>query len=181
MAGASGAGTTRVDAVAGRIPVDQKGEWEPMSGRKAFFTVLITLLVIAILVAAGVMLYRMGVARGLAMAEALPFAGGFMHPYGYGMPGFDGACPRAWRHPGGMPFGGGHMPFSPFGFGGWLVGLLVLAGFIALVVAGINALTRKPQAEVQVVAAPPAPVAPAPEPTPIKPARGAGRSRTTKR
>jgi len=150
-----------------------------MSGRKAFFTVLITLLVIAILVAAGVMLYRMGVARGLAMAEALPQAGPFMHPYGYGMPGFDGACPRAWRNPGGMPFGGGHMPFGMYGFGGWLVGLLVLAGFVALVVAGVNALTRKHPAEVQAVAPPPAP--PAPEPTPARPARAAGRGRTSKR
>jgi hypothetical protein len=149
-----------------------------MSGRKAFITVLITLLVIAILVAAGVCLYRLGLARGLAMAGALPAAGPFMHPYGYGMPGFDGGCPQAWRHPGGMVYGG-HMSFGPFGFGGWFVGLLVLVGVVALVVAGINALTRKGPAEVQAVAAPPAP--PVPEPTPAKPARGAGRSRTAKR
>jgi hypothetical protein len=148
-----------------------------MSGRKAFITVLITLLVIAILVAAGAMLYRMGIARGLAMAGALPAAGPFMHPYGYGMPGFDGGCPQAWRHPGGMAFGGGHMSFSPFGFGHWFVGLLVLAGFVALVVAGINALTRQRPAEVQAVAAPPPP----PEPVPAKPARAAGRARTSKR
>jgi hypothetical protein len=142
---------------------------------------MFTLLVIAILVAAGVMLYRMGIARGMAMADALPPAAPFMHPYGYGMPGFDGGCPHAWRHPGGLAFGGGHMFFTPFGFGGWLVGLLVLAGFVALVVAGINAFTRKGPAEVQAVAAPPAPVAPAPEPTPAKPARATGRARTTKR
>ena len=150
-----------------------------MSGRKAFITVVVTLLVIAILVAAGAMLYRMGIARGLAMAGALPAAGPFMHPYGYGMPGFDGGCPQAWRHPGGMAFGGGHMSFSPFGFGHWFVGLLVLAGFVALVVAGINALTRKRPAEVQAIAAPPAP--PVPEPTAAKPARAAGRARTSKR
>ena len=139
-----------------------------MSGRKAFFTVLITLLVIAILVAAGVMLYRMGFSRGLAMAEALPPTGPFMHPYGYGMPGFDGACPRAWRNPGGMLYGG-HMPFGMYGFGGWLVGLLLLAGFVALVVAGINALTRKHPAEVQAVAAPPAPPAPGSAPAMARP------------
>jgi hypothetical protein len=152
-----------------------------MSGRRAFITVVITLLVIAILVAAGVMLYRMGFARGLAMGGALPAAGPFMHPYGYGMPGFDGGGPQAWRHPGGMAFGGGHMSFTPFGFGHWLVGLLVLAGFVALVVAGINALTRKSPAEVQAVAAPPAPAAPAPEPAPARPARAAGRGRASKR
>lgn len=152
-----------------------------MSGRRAFITVVITLLVIAILVAAGAMLYRMGFAQGLAMAGALPATGPFMHPCGYGMPGFDGACPQAWRHPGGMAFGGGHMSFTPFGFGHWFVGLLVLAGFVALVVAGINALTRRPSAEVQAVAAPQAPVAPAPEPTPAKPARGAARARTSKK
>jgi len=152
-----------------------------MSGQRVFITVVITLLVIALLVAAGAMLYRMGFARGLAMAGTLPATGPFMHPYGYGMPGFDGSCPQAWRHPGGMPFVGGHMSFTPFAFGGWLVGLLVLAGFVALVVAGINALTRKPPAEVQAVAAPPAPPAPAPEPTLAKPARAARRARTSKR
>ena len=150
-----------------------------MSGRKAFITVLVTLLVIAILVAAGAMLYRMGFARGLAMAGALPGAGPFMHPYGYGMPGFDGGCTQAWRYPGSMGFGGGHMSFGPFGFGGWFVGLLVLAGVVALVVAGVNALTRKRPAEVQAVAVPPAP--PAPEPTPAKAPRAAGRARASKR
>ena len=146
-----------------------------MSGRRAFITILITLLVIAILVAAGVMLYRMGFARGLAAAGALPSAGEFMHPYGYGMPGFDGAFPRAWHHGGGM-FYGGHRPFGMFGLGGWIVCLLVLVGFVALVVAAVNALIRRRPVEVQAVVAPPAPA-----PAPAKPARGAGRSRTTKR
>jgi len=145
-----------------------------MSGRRAIITILISLLVIAVLVAAGAMLYRMGVARGLAAAGAVPSAGTFMHPYGYGMPGFDGGCPRAWQHGGGM-FYGGHRPFGMFGFGGWIVCLLALAGLVALVVA---ALTRPRPAQVQAVVAPPAP---APAPAPVKPARGAGRARTTKR
>jgi hypothetical protein len=149
-----------------------------MSGRKAFTTVLITLLVIAILVAASAMLYRMGIARGLAMAGALPAAGPFMHPYGYGMPGFDGGCPQILQHGGGMLYGG-HRPYGMFGSGGWIVCLLVLVGVVALVVAGINALTRKRPAEVQAVVAPPAP--PAPEPAPAKPTRGAGRARASKR
>jgi uncharacterized membrane protein len=151
-----------------------------MSGRRVFITVLVSLLVIAILVTAGVMLYRMGFARGLAASGGLPAAGQFMHPYGYGMPGFDGGCPRAWQHGGGM-FYGGHRPFGMFGSGGWIVCLLVLVGVVALVVAAFNALTRRRPAEVQAVVAPPAPSAPAPAPAPAKPARAAGRARTTKR
>jgi len=146
-----------------------------MSGRKAFITVLITLLVIAILVTAGVMPYRMGFVRGLAAAGAPLATEPFMHPYGYGMQGFDGGCPQVWRHGGGM-FYGGHRPFGMFGFGSWFVCLLVLVGVVALVVAAVNALTRKRPVEVQAV-----PVPPAPEPTPAKPARAAGRARASKR
>ena len=146
-----------------------------MSGRKAFITVLITLLVIAILVAAGVMLYRMGFVRGLAAAGDVPAFGQFMHPYGNGMPGFGGSCPQVWHHGGGM-FYGGHRPFGLFGFGGWVVCLLVLVGVVALVVAAVNALTRRRPAEVQAVVAPPAP-----EPVAAKPARSAGRARASKR
>jgi len=149
-----------------------------MSGRKAFITVLITLLVIAILVTAGVMLYRMGFVRGLAAAGAPLATEPFMHPYGYGMPGFGGGCPQVWHHGGGM-FYGGHRPFGMFGFGGWFVCLLVLVGVVALVVAAVNALTRKRPAEVQAVPVPVVP--PAPEPVPAKPARGTGRARTSKR
>ncbi len=146
-----------------------------MSGRRAFITILITLLVIVILVTAGVMLYRMGFARGLAAAGALPSAGPFMHSYGYGMPGFDGGRPQVWQHGGGM-FYGGHRAFGFFGPGGWIVCLLALAGFVALVVAAVNALIRPRPAQVQAVVTPPAP-----EPEPAKPARAAGRARTTKR
>lgn len=146
-----------------------------MSGRKAFITVLITLLVIAILVTAGVMLYRMGFVRGLAAAGAPLATEPFMHTYGFGMPGFGGGCPQVWRHGGGM-FYAGHRPFGMFGFGGWFVCLLVLVGVVALVVAAVNALTRKRPVEVQAV-----PVPPAPEPTPAKPARAAGRARASKR
>jgi hypothetical protein len=149
-----------------------------MSGRRAFLTVVVTLLVIALLVAAGVMLYRMGFARGLAATGGIPAAGQFMHPYGFGMPGFGGGCPQVWHHGGGM-FYGGHRPFGMFGFGGWIVGLLALAGLVALIVAAVNALSHRRPAEVQAVVAPPAP--PAPEPAPAKPARAAGRARTSKR
>jgi hypothetical protein len=151
-----------------------------MSGRRAFVTILVSLLVIAILVTAGVMLYRMGFARGLAASGAQPVAGTFMHPFEYGMPGFDGGRPQMYQHGGGMFFRG-HRSFGMFGAGGWIVCLLVLVGVVALVVAAFNALTRRRPAEVQAVVAPPAPPAPAPAPTPAKPARAAGRSRTPKR
>jgi hypothetical protein len=149
-----------------------------MSGRRAFFTVVVALLVIALVGAAGVALYRLGYARGLAAAGTLPAAGPFMHPYAFGMPGFDDGRLQGWRHGGDMFFGG-HRPFGMFGFGGWIVCLLVLAGIAALVVAAVNALTRKHPAEVQVVAAPVVP--PAPEPVAAKPARGTGRARASKR
>jgi hypothetical protein len=149
-----------------------------MSGRKAFLTVVITLVVIALLAAAGVALYRLGFARGLAATGGIPGAGEFMHPYAYGMPGFGDGRLQMWRHGGDMFFRG-HRPFGMFGFGGWIVCLLVLAGIVALVVAAINALTRRRPAEVQVVSAPLVP--PAPAPTPAKPARPAGRTRASKR
>jgi hypothetical protein len=149
-----------------------------MSGRRAFLSVVITLLVIALVAAAGVALYRLGYARGLAEAGGLPALGQFMHPYEYGMPGFGDGRPDAWRHGGDMFFRG-HRPIGMFGFGGWIVCLLVLVGIVALVVAAINALTRRRPAEVQAVPAPVVP--PVPEPTPAKPARAAGRARASKR
>jgi len=149
-----------------------------MSGRRALITILVSLLVIAILVTAGVMLYRMGFARGLAASGGLPAAGPFMHPFEYGRPGFGGGQPHAWRHGGDMFFRS-HRSFGMFGTGGWIVCLLALVGVVALVVAAFNALTRRRPAEVQAVVAPPAP--PAPEPAPAKPARAAGRARTSKR
>jgi hypothetical protein len=151
-----------------------------MSGRRAFITVLVTLLVIAILVTAGVMLFRMGFARGLAASGGLPAAGTFMHPFEYGMPGFDGGRPQIWQHGGDMFFRS-HRSFGMFGTGGWIVCLLALVGVVALVVAAFNALTRRRPAEVQAVVAPPAPPSPAPAPAPAKPARAAGRARTSKR
>jgi len=149
-----------------------------MSGRRAFLTVVVTLLVIALLAAAGVALYRLGFARGLAATGGIPAAGQFMHPYGFGMPGFGDGGMHAWRHGGGMYFGG-HRSFGMFGFGGWIVCLLVLVGIVALVVAAVNALTRRRPAEVQVVSAPLVP--PAPVPTPAKPVRRAGRTGASKR
>ncbi len=151
-----------------------------MSGRRAFLTILITLVVIALLAAAGVALYRLGFVRGLAATGGIPGAGEFMHPFANGMPGFGDGRLQLWQHGGGMSFRG-HRPFGMFGSGGWIVCLLVLVGIVALVVAAINALTRRRPAEVQVVSAPVVPPAPAPAPTPAKPARAAGRARTSKR
>jgi len=151
-----------------------------MSGRRAFITILVSLLVIAILVAAGVMLYRIGFARGLAATGGIPAAGQFMHPYGFGMPGFDGGRLQMWQHGGDMFFRG-HRSFGMFGTGGWIVCLLALVGVVALVVAAYNALTRRRPVEVQAVVAPPAPQPPAPAPAPAKPARASGRARTSKR
>jgi hypothetical protein len=147
-----------------------------MSGRKVFLTVAVILLVIVLLAGAGVCLYRLGYARGIAAVATLAETGELPQLYGRGMPGFDDGRLQGWGHGGMMGFGR-HMPFGMFGFGGPIVGLLLLAGLVTLIVLGIRALTHKLPVEVQ---AAPAPVAPAiVEPAPAKPTRGARRTKTS--
>jgi hypothetical protein len=145
-----------------------------MSGRKVFLTVVVALVVIGLLIGGGVALYRLGYARGIATAATLAETGQLPRLYGRGMPGFDGGRMQVWAYGGMMGFGR-HMPFGMFGFGGWIVGLLLLAGVVTLVVLGIRALTRRHPAEVQAVSAPVAPAAI--EPTPAKRTRVAKRTR----
>ena len=145
-----------------------------MSGRKVFLTVVIVLVVIGLLICGGVALYRLGYARGIAAAATLVDADQLPRLFGRGMPGFDGGRVQVWPY-GGMMVYSRHMPFGMFGFGGWIVGLVLLAGVVALVVWVVNALTPKRPIEVQAV---PTPVAPATiEPTPAKPTRVAKRTR----
>jgi hypothetical protein len=145
-----------------------------MSGRKVFLTVVVILLVLVLLAGAGAGLYRLGYARGIAVAGTLAETGQLPPLYGRGMPGFDNGRLEGWGH-GGMMFYGMHRPFGMFGFGGPIVGLLLLAGVVALIVLGIRALTHKPKAEVQAV---PTPVAPAAvQPTPAKRTRAAKTTR----
>jgi hypothetical protein len=144
-----------------------------MSGRKVFLTVAVILVVIVLLAGAGVGLYRLGYARGIVTAATLAEAGQLPHLNRGPIPGFDDGRLQGWTR-GGMMFFDGHRPFGMFGFGGWIGGLLLLAGVVALVVLAVKALTRKHPAEVLAV---PTPVAPAAVvPTPAKPTRGAKRT-----
>jgi hypothetical protein len=144
-----------------------------MSGWKVFLTVVAVLVVVGLLIGGGFGLYRLGYAKGLATAATLAEAGKLPRDFGRIVPGFDGGRVQVWPH-GGMMVYRGHMPFGMFGFGGWIVGLLLLAGVVTLIVLGIRSLTRKRPAEAQAVA----PATPAAiEPVPAKPARGARKTR----
>jgi len=145
-----------------------------MSGWKVFLTVVVVLVVIGLLIGGGAALYRLGFAQGVAAAGTLVEADQLPRLYGRGMPGFDGGRLQVWPY-GGMMVYRGHMPFGMFGLGGWVVGLLLLAGVVALVVWVVNALTRKRPVEVQAAAAPVAPAAI--QPTPAKRTRVAKKTR----
>src|SRR5512136_1206758 len=116
-----------------------------MSGWKVFLTVVGVLVVVGLVVGGGFALYRLGYARGMASAAGLAGIGQLPREFGWGAPGFNGDRLPFYGH-GGMMIYGGHMPFGMFGFGGWIVGLLFLAGVFTLIVLGIRALARKPQA-----------------------------------
>jgi hypothetical protein len=147
-----------------------------MSGRRVFLTVVVALVVIGLLIAGGVALYRLGYARGIAAVVTSARNGQLPRFPERGMPGFDGGRMQVWPY-GGMMLYEGHRSLGVFGFVGPIVGLLLLAGLVTLVVLGIRALTHKHPAEVQ---AAPAPVTPAiVESTPAKPARGARRTKTS--
>jgi uncharacterized iron-regulated membrane protein len=132
--------------------------------------------VIGLLIGGGVALYRLGYGRGIAAAGTLAETGQLPRLYGRGMPGFDEGRIQVWPYGGMMGFGR-HMPFGMFGFGGPIVGLLLLAGLVTLIVLGIRALTHKRPVEVQAVSAPVAPAAI--ESTPARATRGAKRTKTS--
>lgn len=133
------------------------------SGWKVFLTVVAILLVIGLLVGAGVALYRLGYAHGLAAAGTLPWGDRLPDELSRGMPWFDGARRPVRWFPGHMtPYGGYMMPFGMFPFGGGLFGLLLLAGIITLIVLGIRALSgNRPSKEVEATPVEPVPAAPA--------------------
>jgi len=146
-----------------------------MSGRKVFLTVVVVLVVVGLLIGGGVALYRLGYARGIS-AAALADSDQLPRLFGRGMPGFDGGRVQIWPY-GGMMVYSRHMPLGMFGFGGPIVGLLLLAGLVTLIVLGIRALTHTRPVEVQAV---PTPVAAAAvEPAPAKRTRVAKRTRST--
>jgi len=145
-----------------------------MSGRRVFLTVVVILLVVVLLACAGVCLYRLGYAHGIAASGTLAGAGELPRLFGRGMPGFDGGRVQVWPH-GGMMVYSRHVPFGMFGFVGPVFGLLLLAGVVTLIVLGIRALTWSRPAEVQAVSAPVVPAAV--EPTPARRTRVAKRTR----
>ena len=147
-----------------------------MSGRKLVLTVVVALVVIGLLIGGGAALYRLGYAHGIASAAASADSDQLPRLYGRGMPGFDGSRVQVWPY-GGMMVYSRHMPFGMFGFGGWIFGLVLLGGVIALVWLVVNALTRKRPAEIQ---ATPTHVAPAAiASAPAKPTRASKRTKSS--
>jgi len=145
-----------------------------MSGWKVFLTVVVVLVVIGLLFGGGAALYRLGYAQGLATAAAAADSDQLPRLYGRNLPGLDGSRVQVWPY-GGMMVYSRHMPIGMFGFVGWIIPMLLLAGVTTLIVLGIRALIRKPAGtELHAVAAPAPAII---EPTPAVPAR---RARKTK-
>jgi len=137
-----------------------------MSGKRIFTVVVIVLLVLAILAAGGNALFRLGYANGVSAAAGIPEAGRLNCLHGGPfMPGFGWDGMHEFGRGGGLLFRS-HMPFMGFGAGGWLFGLLMLTGVVALVVIAVNGLRSKRGAEL-----PPMPSQPAEAPVKQAPAR----------
>jgi heme exporter protein D len=115
-----------------------------MRTSRIWITVIVTVVVLALLAAGGYALFRLGYARGVANA-----AGGLMLRGPEGRFGGEGLRPFAhemmpgWNHPGLNVYGmhtrtvGYHPAF------GWFLGLLLVAGVVALVVIAINGLSQR--------------------------------------
>jgi hypothetical protein len=137
-----------------------------MSGRRIFTVVVIAVLVLAILAAGGNALFRLGYANGASAAAGVPEAGRLNCLQGGPfMPGLGWDGMHEFGRGGGLLFRS-HMPIMGFGVGGWLFGLLLLAGVVALVVIAVNGLRSKGHAEL-----PPMPSQPAEAPAAQAPAR----------
>ena len=140
-----------------------------MSGRRIFTIAVIAVLALAILAAGGNALFRLGYANGMSAAAGLPQAGRLNCIQGGPfMPGLGWDGMHEFGRGGGLPFRS-HMPFMGFGAGGWVFGLLMFAGVVALVVIAVNGLRSKRPAEL-----PPMPSEPVTAPKEQAPARTPG-------
>jgi len=111
-----------------------------MQKRNVWLTALVAVLVVALLAAGGFALFRLGFVRGLAAsAGGAMFGGRFA---GERIQPFAGHMMSGWNHPGLDVYGMHARSYGHFPAFGWLLGLLVLAGAVALVVIAINGLTR---------------------------------------
>jgi hypothetical protein len=104
-----------------------------------WITILVTVVVVALLAAGGYALFRLGYVRGVADA-----AGGVM------MRSFDGriqpynrGIAPGWNHPGLDIYGMHSRMYGGFSAFGWLPGLLLLVGVVALVVIAVNGLSHR--------------------------------------
>jgi hypothetical protein len=129
-----------------------------MFKNKTFRTVMITVVVLVILGAAGCALYRFGYVRGLA-ASAGDFVGGrFIRDFG----GHFSSDKRR----GNFPMFGMRQSYTAFPMVRWIPGLLLFVGVVALVVIAVNGLVRPNRSSApQMISSPPVEASPAPSTT----------------
>ncbi len=129
-----------------------------MTRKRTILTILITVIVIAVLIAAGFAIYRLGYVHGLSANVGESMGGRFSWFFGEGLPGdfdhrfpgnFEDRFPEGLRdrfpqdfRRGGLPHVWGYQPTTVFAWARWIAGLLLFVGVVALVVIAINGLVR---------------------------------------
>lgn len=109
-----------------------------------WITVAVTVVIVALLAAGGYALFRLGYARGVADAAGGLMMRGLEGRFGsQGMHPFANEMGPGWNHPDLYMYGMHSRSIGRFPAFGWLPGLLLLVGVIALVVIAVNGLTRR--------------------------------------
>ena len=122
-----------------------------------WITILVTVVVLALLAAGGYALFRLGYVRGVADAAG----GGIMRGFEGRLQPFTRGTAPGWNHPGLDMYGMGTRSISRFPIFGWLPGLLLLVGVVALVVIAVNGLSRRNSNKINEAPAPTEPEKPA--------------------
>ena len=129
-----------------------------MFKNKTFRTVMITVVVLVILGAAGCALYRIGYVRGLA-ASAGDFVGDRFN--------CDFGGHFTWdQRRGNFPMFGMRRSYTAFPMVSWIPGVLLFVGVVALVVIAVNGLVNANRSSLaQTISSPPVEASPAPSTT----------------
>jgi hypothetical protein len=129
-----------------------------MGRKNTIITILITVIVIAVLIAAGFAIYRLGYVRGLAASVGEPMGGRFFwffdgdipDEFGHRFPenfedrfpeGFRGRMPFYFRQ-GGLPYDRGFQPTTVFPWARGTTGVVLFVGVVALVVIAVSSVIR---------------------------------------
>lgn len=118
-----------------------------MNRRRTFLTVMITLLVVAAVFAAGFAVYRLGYSQGVHASATTSMPGPMIHDFGGRLPeDFEGHFYR------GMPHGDmfrriQQMPIRPAVGFGFIPGFLLFIGAAALVILAINSFRNQTPAD----------------------------------